>query len=197
VANLSRKMEKLSSERKIIILLFKDRSNMHNSRSVSKIIGISHPGSFKIMKKLERRGIVTSRRVGKAVIYSLNMENNLALREIELALTIEAQGHGKWLEELDELKNKVKIGILFGSVIRNEKNAKDIDLYVAAEKSDFPAIQRIIKKKNEILAKKVHLLLQTVDDLKKDLEKGNKAIDEIIKTGIVLFGQENITRVIK
>ena len=187
-------MEMLSKEQEIIKILFKDFLNVYNSRSISKIAGVSHAGAFKILKRLEKRNIVSSAKIGKAIIYSLNLENPIAIREIEMILTIEAQSYKRWIEEFAGLKDKSLFAILFGSVIRNEKEAKDIDLLVVVDKDNYQEIRKIINERNKILAKKVHLIIQSMKDFKKDVKTKNKAILEILKNGIVLFGQENIIK---
>ena len=190
-------MEKLSKEQEIIKILFKDFLDNYNSRSISKIAGISHAGAFKILKKLEKREIVLAKRIGKAIIYSLNMQNALAIREIEMALTIEAQSYKKWIEEFKKLGGEAKFIILFGSILRNEKEAKDIDILIVAEKNKFNIIKKGINEKNLILTKKIHPLLQTKEDFKEDFKQKNKVLLEITKTGIVLFGQEELTKLLK
>lgn len=186
----------MDNEHKIISLIFKDFLAFYNSRNISKEIGISHVGAFKILKKLEKREIVKSRKIGKAIIYSLNAENPVTFREIEMALTLEAQNYQRWVEEFKDLREKIIFAILFGSITRNEKEAKDIDLLVVAEKNKFSEIRKIINERNKFLSKKVHLILQTSRDFENDVKNGNKAMIEIIKTGIVLFGQEQISKIL-
>ena len=60
-------MQKLTKEQDIIKLLFKDFLADYNSRSISKLIGTSHPGAFKILKRLEKRDIVKFKRIGKNI----------------------------------------------------------------------------------------------------------------------------------
>ena len=187
----------LTKEQKIIITLFKGRLEFYNSRSISKIVEISHPGAFKILKRLEKKSIVKSRRIGKAIIFSLNFENPMAKNLIENALIAESQEHKRWVEEFKEIEEMSLFIILFGSVIKNENFAKDIDLLVIFEKNNQSTIQRIINEKNKISNKKIHLILQTKDDFLNDLHKNNPVILEIIKTGIVLFGQDKFIKIMK
>ncbi len=183
-----------NKEQKIIILLFRDILTIYNSRSISKIVGITHAGAFKILKRLEKRGIVQALAIGKAITYSLNFSNPVTHKELELALVLEAQTLKRWLYELRELEDKAQCVILFGSIIINEKKARDVDLLVIAQKEDMDAIRAIIKRKNEVTRKKIHLILQSPEDFKSDVTHKNKVMIEIIKKGIVLFGHENIRR---
>jgi len=190
-------MEKLTKEQEIIKVLFKDSLTLHNSRSISKIIGITHAGAFKILKKLEKREIVNSQKVGRASIYSLNLNNPITNKEIEMILIIEAQNFKRWIEEFKDLENKVQFLVLFGSATRNEKAAKDIDLLVVVNEKNLSPAEKIIEKIQEHTSKKIHPLLQTSNNFQEDLNKKNNAIIEIIKTGIVLFGQEEFRRTLK
>lgn len=186
----------LTKEQEIIKLIFKDFLEEYNSRNISSKVGISHVGAFKILKKLEKKEVVTSKKVGNANIYSLNFENPLTLREIETSLTIEALNYRKWMEEFRKLEGKVKFAILFGSILRNEGRAKDIDLHVVADRRRYKEIQKIVDDKNTILLKKVHLIYQTPKDFGADLKRRYSVIIEIIKTGIVLFGQDKFRKMV-
>lgn len=184
----------LTKEQKIIKILFKDVLTIYNSRSISKIVGMTHAGAFKIFKRLEQRGIVISRPIGKAITYTLNLNNPIAQKEIEMALVLEAQQHTRWLSEFKKLEDKVQCVIIFGSILVNEKKAKDIDLLVVTNKENVDEVRAIIKERNEVAYKKIHPLLQLPKDFKEDIMSKNKVIIEIIKTGVVLFGQENFRR---
>lgn len=186
----------LTIEQKILNVLFKDFIEIYNSRSISKIVGISHPGAFKILKKLEKNRITKSRHIGRAVTYSLNFENPMTKNLIENALIAESQEYQRWIEEFKEIHEMSLFVILFGSIIKNENLAKDIDLFVVCEQSNQSDIQKIIKEKNKISNKKIHLILQTEKDFLKDLHNTNKVGLEIVKTGIVLFGQDKFIKMI-
>ena len=187
----------MANEDKAILKILKNPYETYNSRSLSKIIGISHAGMFKLLKKLEKEGVLISKIIGKARIYSINFENSLAIKRAEFALMLEAHQKTKWIEEFKALKFETKSTVLFGSITRNEKEAKDIDLLVIADKNKFKGIRQIISDKNKITIKRIHLILQNEEDFKNDLKNKNKAIIEIIKTGIVLFGQEEFVKILK
>lgn len=188
---------KLSKEQEIIKLLFKDFLTKYNSRNISKIVGISHAGAFKILKKLEKKEIAKAERIGKAVIYSLNLENPIACKEIEMVLVIEAQNYRRWIEEFKQLEGKVNFTILFGSVTRDEKTARDIDLLVVTNKNKFKETKKIIKERQKFSNKKIHFIFQTIEDFKHDVVSKNKVMTQIIKEGIILFGQEKLLKIFK
>ncbi|MDP2926382.1 MAG: winged helix-turn-helix domain-containing protein [Nanoarchaeota archaeon] len=188
---------KLSNEQAVLNLLLKDRTVNHNSLTLSKIIGISHAGTFKILKRLEKNDIVNTRRIGNTVVYSLNIDNPVTVKLLETILTIEAQISKRWIEEFKPVKDKSLFVILFGSILNNEKSARDIDILIVSDKKRFNDIKSIIEDKNNISNKKIHLILQTLKEFNQDYLKNNKVILDILKRGIVLFGQNKFVEVIK
>jgi len=188
---------KLRKEQEIIKVLFKDFLTPYNSRSISKVVGISHAGAFKIFKKLEKKEIVNPKRIGKAVIYSLNLENPVACKEVEMALVMEAQNFRRWTEEFKQLQGRVNFLILFGSITRNEKQANDIDLLIVADKNNFKEVKKVIEERDKLSNKKIHFLFQTRGDFRQDVAAKNKVMIEIIKTGIALYGQEEYLKTLK
>lgn len=187
-------IQKITKEQEIIKVLFKDMQTIYNSRSISKNVKMSHAGAFKILKRLEKRGIVKPQPIGKAITYSLNFESPVAQKEIEMSLVLEAQHYKRWLYEFKALEDKVEFAILFGSILIDEKKARDIDLLVVAEKDNIEKIRSIIKERNEVTSKKIHLIPQLPENFKNDIKNKNKVMMEIIKKGVVLFGHENIRR---
>ncbi len=155
---------------------------------------MTHAEAFKILRRLQQREIVCARPIGKAITYALNFSSPVTQKEIEMALVLEAQQHTRWLSEFKKLEDKAEFVVLFGSVLKDEKKARDIDLLVVADKKHIDTVRAIIKERNEVAHKKIHLLLQLPEDFKKDIASKHKVMMEIIKTGVVLFGQENIRR---
>jgi len=188
---------KLSKKQEIIKLLFKDFLIKYNSRSISKKINISHVGSFKILKKLEGEEMVKHENVGRALIYSLNLDNQILNKEIEMIFLLESQSFKRWIEEFRDLESKVKFLVLFGSITRNAGQTNDIDILIVADKIKLDEIKKIIKKIQKYTSKKIHPLIQTIDNFKKDVNERNKVMMEIIKTGIVLYGQEEYINLLK
>ncbi|MDI6737540.1 MAG: hypothetical protein QME12_03405 [Nanoarchaeota archaeon] len=184
-------MISLTKEQEAVLLLFKDISAQHNSRSIGKAIGISHAGAFKIMRKLSGLQALNGRRIGNTLVYSFNFDNPAAGKMIELALAMESLNYKRWLEEFKELKAISMFAVLFGSILINEKEANDIDLLVVAESGHFRQIKKIIEGRNRVSSKKIHLLLQAMQDFQKDVKLRNKAMVSIIKSGVVLYGYEN------
>ena len=189
-------MEDLTKRQEILLRIFKDIEEQYNSRSISKKVGMSHAGAFKVLKTLEKQGIVKSKEIGKSRVYSLILDNPITIKEIEMALLIEAQRHKRWCEEFKGVKELSKFVILFGSILRKEKEARDVDVLVVAENNKFKEIKGVIEKINSISAKKIHLLLQNKNEFEEDIRDKNKAMLEVIK-GIVIQGQEEVVKLLR
>ena len=68
---------------------------------------------------------------------------------------------------------------------------------VVLENKDITEINTILKKKQETLPKKLHVLKLTYHDLLENLKKRDKAIVGIVKNAIILYGQENYVGIFK
>ena len=87
--------------------------------------------------------------------------------------------------------------MLFGSVLRNYEKANDIDLLVAAAKSDREEINEVLKNKAELLPKRLHTIRLAVSELEQNIKRKEAAILDIVKTGIVLYGQDEYVEILK
>ena len=186
------------SEVKLLLKIFKDFSHNYNANSISKETSITSRGALKMLKKLSSQNILISKQLGKAVFYKINFENNYALKLIETLLIAESKEKAeRWINELEEVFRHTESVILFGSIIKNEKKAREIDVILVLNKKKYKEISNFIERKNKILFKKIHEIPQTINDLKENLQKNNKALIDAIKEGYVLHGQDKIIKVIK
>lgn len=186
-----------NKESEILLKLFKDFSKDYNANSISKEIKISPRGALKILKKIEQNSLIKGRQLGRAVFYKVNLDDNYACKIIETLLIAEARENAdRWLEEFKELSKDTEVIIIFGSIIRDTKESKDIDILTVFKKRKYKEVAKFIEGKNKILIKKIHNLPQTAGDLNKNL-KDNKAIQDAIRTGYVLHGQNKLIKIIK
>lgn len=178
------------NEMRISLIILKNPEKMYNANSIAKEAGISAMGALKILKKLEKSDILMGEKLGKAVFYKINKENEYARAYLSFLLKKEAQEAPpqvkRWLTELKKIKN-VKAAILFGSVLRNEKAAHDIDVLIVIDEEEFSKVKKEIEKLNAISNKHIHALYQTEGDLKESIKKQDKVILSAIK-GIEVIG---------
>lgn len=184
-------------EKEIVLKLFKEFIIDYNPSTISKEIQKTREGAFKSLKSLEEDMIVEGKTLGKARFYTIDFDNEYALKNVELLLMEEAKPYQRWKDEFNELFNYVDIVIVFGSFVKNPKKAEDIDLLLVYNEKNNNNINNIIKEKNEILTKKIHLVKQTKNDFKKNIYKKDKVLLSAVREGIVLNGYEKYVRLIK
>lgn len=184
-------------EKAILLLLFKDFSISYNARSMSGKIGMTPRGALKALKNLEKQGFVIPKPFGKAIWYKFNFSSALAKKSIELFLLEEAElKHKRWLAEFGDLV-EAYILVLFGSVVRKEKDYNDIDLVAVVSQSKFRALLKAIDEKQALMIKRIHVVWQSPNDLKSNLKKKDPVMLDAVRTGVVLKGQTELVEVVE
>ncbi len=188
------------NEIKALLVILKDIQNKYNANNLSKILGITPMGTLKILKRLEKENIILPEKLGKAVFYKINFKNTYAKSYTNFLLEKEAQSSPPRvkarIEDLKKLSDCTEIGVLFGSILKSE-NFNDIDVLLVLKKEQNNKCTKILKEIQEVSSKKFHVIKQTPEDLKQNLQKSDKVVLEIIKTGIVIFGYDKLTDVIE
>ena len=177
-------------EREIVLTLLKDISIDYNAGNIAKVLKKTRVGTFKALKSLEKKGIVKGKTLGKATFYTLNLGDEYARKTAELYLIEESKKKQRWLEEFSELFKYTKTAILFGSILRSEERANDIDLLLVFEQKNNHKINKFIEEKNQILAKKIHVVKQTEENFINNLNKNDKVMLSALKDGVILCGFE-------
>lgn len=164
----------------------------YNINQLAKELDISPGGMFKILKKLGTQKFVTEKRMGNSIFYKINYASAEARDAAVFALTEKRASPyaSVWIKDLGILKNKTDAALLFGSVLKKGRDARDIDLLLVFPKGNLKDVEKTIDKINKIKPKKIHAVYQTKSDLFKNLKKRDKAILEEIRTGIILWGRE-------
>lgn len=183
-------------EIEILLVLAKDFSTDYNANNITKKIRITPAGAFKAMKKLEKKGLITGKKMGKAVFYKVNLKDYYTFRTIETLLISESKEKAsRWLKEFKDLYKHVEIVIIFGSIVRSPKKANDIDLLVVFRKEKNNLVNKIIDERRVLSIKAIHLVKQTPEDLNENLK--NNVILSAIKNGCVLHGYDKLLGVVK
>lgn len=174
-------------------------SESYNINQLAKKLEISPGGMFKILKKLQKQNFLVEERLGNNIFYKINYESHDTLDVckfvlIEKDITPYLQ---VWIKDLEILKEKTDIAILFGSVLEKGKQARDIDLLLVFNQKNFEDVEGLIEDINKIKSKKVHAIYQTKKDIIKNIKGRDKAILEEIRTGIILWGRDFLVEVIK
>ena len=184
-------------ERETVLILFKDYTTFYNANSISKVLNISHVGAQKIFKRLLQENVVISKTIGKSITYKLDFNNDYAASLVSFLLADEANKFKRWKEEFKEIFKKDRIILLFGSTVKDYAHAHDIDLMIVLKNREVKEVNNILKKKEEILPKKLHAIKLTHQDLLENLKKRDKAFVDIIKNAIVFYGQDKYVEIFK
>lgn len=185
-------------ESEVLLTLFKDLNKDYNANSLSKLTGITPRGALKILKNLKSQNLLVSKQLGKATFYKINFNDEYAIRLLPILLMNESKEKAtRWLAEFNELFEHIDIAIIFGSITRNPKTAKDIDLLIVFKKEKHNIINEIIKKRRNISTKPIHLVKQTPKDFIKNLKKKDTVLLNVIKRGYVLTGYDQLIKILK
>ncbi len=184
-------------EREALLILLKDFASFYNANSISKILKISHVGAQKIFKRLLNEDLVIGKAIGKSITYKLNFNDTYVSQLLAFLLSDEANAFKRWKEEFKELLEKGRIIMLFGSAIKDYAHARDIDLMIVLENKRVREINEILKKKEGMLPKKIHAIKLSHHDLEDALKKRDKAVVDIVKNAVILYGQEKYVEILK
>ena len=187
------------NEARTIEFLIRNFSKDYNLNQLARELHLSPGGIFKILKKLEKQNFLLDRRLGNNIFYKINYDSQDALDVCKFALTErKITPYIKVLiRDLDRLRKKTKMAILFGSVLNKEKEAKDIDILLVFNKKNLKGVENLINELDKISTKKIHAIYQTEDDLIENIKKQDNAILDEIKTGVILWGRETLVEAIK
>jgi len=187
------------NESRTINFLLRNFARDYNINQIAKELQLSPRGAYKILKKLGNNQILRSKKVGNNILYKINFEKDTTLDVCQFVL-IEKKTTPyiqAWIKDLQPLKELTDLAILFGSVLTKDKKANDIDLLLVFDKKKFLKVQEEIKKINQIKSKKIHPVVQTKEDLVKNIKKRDPVVLEEIGTGIVLWGRNILVGAIK
>lgn len=188
-----------AKEMNLVLAIFKSPEKAYNANSISKKIGVTPMGALKIMKRLEKQGILKSRAMGKAVFYKINFESQYARDYLVFLLKREGEQSSpytkRWLNDIKKIKN-ADIAILFGSVLEKKSKANDIDILLVTEQKNFKKLKKEVEDINKISEQKIHPIYQTMKDLKDNIKKEDKTILNAIK-GIIDKGYEEMVEVLE
>ena len=177
---------------------FKERNSINE---VGRKLKLSPMGIYKILKKLEKINAVKSEKIGNAIYYKINLDEEIGRKLAEFVLVQNEfnNAYAKvYSEELRKLKDVALSCIMYGSILKIGKGARDVDTLIIIKKRDY---KKASKKLNEdiqqLATKKIHDIMMTKEDLANNFKKGNEAMVDMLKNGQVLWGADIIVEAIK
>ena len=189
-------IEPTKKEQEALLTLYKDFASFYNANSLSKKLEITQVGTMKLLKRFEKENFVVSKKIGKSIVYKINVKEEIVRKLLAFALVNESQKYVRWKDEFKGLYKEGRIILFYGSASRNYAQARDIDVMIVLEKKDVPEINKKIIEIQGPLPKKIHSIKATKEDLIKNIRNKNDAMMEIIKTAIVLYGYDDYMEII-
>ncbi|MEW6069552.1 MAG: nucleotidyltransferase domain-containing protein [Candidatus Thermoplasmatota archaeon] len=158
---------------------------------ISQISKISYATTWRIVQKLDKAGLIFTKKIGHSTVCTLNKSSPF-LSEVKKALTLKLTPHeavlSDFVKEVRKL-DKVQKVILFGSVARGEaKLTSDIDIAVIVAKKDKTVENNVTEIVDKILTSarmRIVALTLTPNEIKqnrqfaKELEKGRVLYERI------------------
>lgn len=159
-----------------------DPMKEYHEREVMRRTGVSKGSANKILRLLGKSQFLVRERKGRMAFYRLNTADPV-VRQFKLLLNVYSLK--KFLQELKEHCRRI---ILFGSCSQGtDVEESDIDLFFLT--SDKDLIRRKINDFNEKNSRRIAPIVVNATEFAK-LRRGDRALYENIKRGIVLWEKE-------
>lgn len=187
------------NEKSILRLLATGRAKDMSINDVGKACKVTSGGAFKILTKLAKEGILKVKPIANIKVSSLDFGNEKTARVLALAFIPDAlEGRVKLrADDLKPLKATTLACIIFGSYITTKKEPRDLDVLFLLEQKNFEAYKQELAKVQDITPVKIQDVVQTIDDLQQNLKKNDSIVIAAIGNGIVLWGFDELVRVIE
>ncbi|MFH1834901.1 MAG: hypothetical protein ABH851_01795 [Methanobacteriota archaeon] len=187
------------NEMKLVLRIAKDVSRDFNANSLAEESGLTAMGALKILKRLEKQGILKSRKLGRASFYKPDYDNNYAKTFLQFLLEKEAEEAPsrvkRWIREVRKLEGAAEMAVLFGSIL--DKEGDDVDMLVVLKPEDQKKLDDRLNELNEVNVKRIHPVKQTVEDFTENIRRGDKVVLTAVKNGVVAFGYGKIVEALE
>ena|SRR3989344_4861632 len=161
------------NEFSVLNFLIRNFSEKLTIRNIAKRLNFSSAGVFNILKKLEKQNIVVGEKLGTGLFYSINFENRIAEHLASVVLLYyEGAVEKVNLEQLKEAK----------AAILEKDNLLIITDNITTTTMTIVGFKAVQKTEDEVIAL---------------LRKKDQAMLQVLKKGIVLFGEANVVDIIK
>ncbi len=188
-----------NNEKRILRFLLAHFNSDYSINEIAKKCSLAPNGAYEILKKFEEKEILLPKKIANSKSYKINFNSRETNKLLELALIPNyRESKIKYrYNDLKPLENITNLCILFGSYITKKEKPNDIDILFVIKKSNYKKYSETLGKVKIILPLKLHDVIQTKEDLTKNIKKEEKLIIEAISEGIVLWGHEFLIEVIK
>lgn len=188
------------NEARIMNFLVRNFKEKNSINAIAKKLKLSPMGAYKILKKLERANAIRAEKIGNAIYYKANLDEEIGRKYAEFVLVQNefsntyAKIYAKYLKKLKDVALSC---ILYGSILKAGKEAKDVDALIIIGKKDYKKMSSKLEDIRLIAIKTIHDIKMTKEDLANNLKRNNEAMIDMMKYGQVLWGSDIIVEAIK
>lgn len=187
--------------KKALKIIFTDFLNNYNSYNIKEKIGISDVGSLKLLRNLKEKNILTSEKMGNAIFYKVNVVNEYAIKLLELVFldnsSLPSFVKG-WIYDLRKFASSTKAILLFGSILRKGRDARDVDVcFILKNYKGYAKLQSEIDEMNKKNRLKIHPLYLSKKDFEEKLRGKDKPLIDMVKNCVVVHGEDLFVKVLK
>jgi len=187
------------NEKHVLRFLATSIGKDYSINEIARICQLTPNGAYKLLAKLEKEGVLKAKPIANLKAYHPDFENEKTARVLELAFMPDAlDGRVKSrADDLKPLKAITQACIIFGSYITTKKEPGDLDILFILKRTNFEAYKTTLSRAQDITPIKIQDVVQTIDDARQNLKKGDPVVAGALRKGIVLWGQDIIIQVIK
>lgn len=187
------------NEARVVSFLLRNFTERYSINQLARELGLSPMGARKIAMKLEKARILKPEAIGNAIYYRPNLDEEIGRKTAELVLAYKdinpyARAQAK---DLEQLRPHALCAVLFGSVLTKAEKAGDIDVLLVLEKGQLKKAHKTLMEIQSIKPKKIGEMVQSREDLVKNIRKRDAPLLDAIRTGQVLWGSEIIVEAIR
>src|SRR3989338_8817460 len=187
------------NEARMVDFLLRNFTERYSINQLAKELKLSPQGAYKMAKKLEKARILKPEPIGNAIYYHPKLDEEIGRKAAELVLAYKdlnpyARVQAK---DFEQLKTDTVCAVLFGSVLTKAENAGDIDVLLVLTEGQLNKMHKTLMEIQSIKSKKVSEMLQTREDLVRNIRKHDAPLLDAIRTGQVLWGSEIIVEAIR
>ncbi len=192
-------MAETANQRRVIRFLATSISKDHSINDIARECKLAPNGAYRILAKFKKIGVFKVKSIANIRSYSLNFDSEKTRPLLELAFTPDPLG-GRIkarAEDIQRLKTTTKACILFGSYITQKEKPSDLDILFVLEKEDYQCFKDTLEKVQDVTPIKIQDIVQTSEDLKSNLKKGDLIVLVALQRGIVLWGSNVLAEIVK
>ena len=161
-------------------------------RQLARLTGKSLGPVQREVRQLVDAGLVTRRIEAARTLYSANQDSPV-FAEIKSVITKTIGMHDVLNSALEELRRKINLAFVYGSVARSGETARsDVDLMVVG-KVDFSTVVSKVAKAQKALNREINPTVYSVKEFQSKL-LGNFLKNVLAEKKLFIIGDENVLR---